>query len=261
MFLWNAIMVCLVTGCATRIDRDVYSNANEQLLDPGKCLEVVVESDPSGVSVFGVKSPGFGLLKNEEPNSYLGKTPLTLRYTRVGPHVFGTKPDETLEVRETSMTPIKMAEAYLAFRCFLLKDGYEAQMVTKIVENRELDQPTEPARVTALDGGKRVTVKTILKPADVTHTRLCLAELQGTKPVAMLPKVKGISVTSIPDGAEVYVDGSFVGNAPCTLPLEPGLHDIELRMQGFDSFSRQLRVFKGTSVTVKGELIRISESP
>jgi len=35
-----------------------------------------------------------------------------------------------------------------------------------------------------------------------------------------------IAVSSSPDNAEIYVDGSFVGNAPATLKLSPGKHTI-----------------------------------
>ena len=42
-----------------------------------------------------------------------------------------------------------------------------------------------------------------------------------------------IMVTSVPEGAEVYVDDDLVGNAPATLRLAPGKHTVKVSQQGF----------------------------
>jgi hypothetical protein len=62
-----------------------------------------------------------------------------------------------------------------------------------------------------------------------------------------------ITILSTPDGAELEVDGSFVGNTPTSIPLLPGDHEIVLTKKGYKQWSRRLRV-TGAPVTVSAEM-------
>src|SRR4029077_17687413 len=46
-----------------------------------------------------------------------------------------------------------------------------------------------------------------------------------------------ISVTSNPDGAEIYVDEAFSGNAPAILKLPPGKHVIRVSLTSYKAWS------------------------
>ena len=63
-----------------------------------------------------------------------------------------------------------------------------------------------------------------------------------------------VTITSIPDGAEIYVDDKFVGNAQATLKLEAGTHTILLKSPGCADWQRSLEVLKDSSVTLKATL-------
>ena len=63
-----------------------------------------------------------------------------------------------------------------------------------------------------------------------------------------------IAVSSVPDGADVYVDGSFVGSAPVNLKLREGIYLVEVRKQGFSSFDRKIRVLGDSQVHLRAEL-------
>jgi predicted acylesterase/phospholipase RssA len=63
-----------------------------------------------------------------------------------------------------------------------------------------------------------------------------------------------IAVNSVPDGAEVYVDGSFVGNAPATLRLAPGKHTIGVTAKGYKDWSRELSVLTSSDVKLMATL-------
>ena len=52
--------------------------------------------------------------------------------------------------------------------------------------------------------------------------------------------IESMQVNSNPDGADVYVDGSFVGNAPATLKLKPGKHTITVKQSGYKEWSREV---------------------
>ncbi len=51
-----------------------------------------------------------------------------------------------------------------------------------------------------------------------------------------------IAVTSNPDGAEIYSDDAFIGNAPATLKLAPGKHTIRVAQAGYKDWSREITV-------------------
>ncbi len=64
-----------------------------------------------------------------------------------------------------------------------------------------------------------------------------------------------VSVTSDPAGADIYVDGSFVGNTPSTLHLSAGEHAIKIESAGKKSWERQLEVLKDSKVTLSAALL------
>jgi PEGA domain len=60
-----------------------------------------------------------------------------------------------------------------------------------------------------------------------------------------------VTVTSTPDGAEIYVDDKFVGNAQATLKLAAGTHVIVLKSPGCADWQRSIDVLKDSSVALK----------
>lgn len=63
-----------------------------------------------------------------------------------------------------------------------------------------------------------------------------------------------VAVTSIPEGADVYVDDDLVGNAPATLKLAAGKHTVKVVQQGYKPWSKQITVFADSDVNLKAPL-------
>ena len=63
-----------------------------------------------------------------------------------------------------------------------------------------------------------------------------------------------VDVKSTPDGAEITVDGWFVGNAPSTLKLGAGQHAISVSAAGFKAWERKVALTPGSSVTLNATL-------
>jgi serine protease Do len=63
-----------------------------------------------------------------------------------------------------------------------------------------------------------------------------------------------VNVTSEPAGADIYVDGAFVGNTPSTLHLSAGSHAIKIQSAGKKAWERQMEVLKDSKVTVSAAL-------
>jgi hypothetical protein len=62
-----------------------------------------------------------------------------------------------------------------------------------------------------------------------------------------------LEVTSNPSGAEISVDGNFVGDTPSELAVATGIHTITISKHGFKAWERKLTVSTG-KVTVAAEL-------
>jgi PEGA domain-containing protein len=62
-----------------------------------------------------------------------------------------------------------------------------------------------------------------------------------------------ISVASIPDGAEIEVDGEFMGNTPSVFELDPGEHQITIAKAGYKAWEKKLKLTAG-EVKLKAEL-------
>jgi hypothetical protein len=55
-----------------------------------------------------------------------------------------------------------------------------------------------------------------------------------------------IIIDSTPSGADIEIDGGFVGNTPSTLSLAPGSHQITVKKKGFAPWTKTLNVTGGT---------------
>ncbi|MHB8540742.1 MAG: trypsin-like peptidase domain-containing protein [Candidatus Acidiferrales bacterium] len=59
-----------------------------------------------------------------------------------------------------------------------------------------------------------------------------------------------VDVQSDPSGAEIYVDGAFVGDTPSTLHLSAGAHEVEIKGANKKTWKRELDVLKDSQVTL-----------
>jgi hypothetical protein len=62
-----------------------------------------------------------------------------------------------------------------------------------------------------------------------------------------------LSISSTPPGADIEVDGKFIGNTPSSVTLAPGDHDIAVKKNGFASWNRKITI-SGGHVTINAEL-------
>jgi hypothetical protein len=69
------------------------------------------------------------------------------------------------------------------------------------------------------------------------------AQAVGASPVTAQAS---IAIDSMPTGADIEIDGAFVGNTPSTVSLSPGTHSIGVKKKGFNDWSRTLSVTTGT---------------
>jgi PEGA domain len=54
-----------------------------------------------------------------------------------------------------------------------------------------------------------------------------------------------LQVTSTPDGADIEIDGGFVGNTPSTVGVTPGQHQLSVKKTGFKPWERKITASSG----------------
>jgi len=63
-----------------------------------------------------------------------------------------------------------------------------------------------------------------------------------------------MKMTSEPQGAEVYIDGSLAGSTPSTLNISAGQHKIAMKQAGFQDWQREITVLPGSEITLHATL-------
>jgi hypothetical protein len=120
--------------------------------------------------------------------------------------------------------------------------------------------------------GKDITIP---KGTEITayingDLKLELAKFQqnsipGGPQVAQSPNVAAFSSTtakvqleSTPPGADIQLDGSFVGNTPSDVQVGDGEHNIVVKKSGFKDWERKLKVNAGSTIHLNAELEKIA---
>jgi hypothetical protein len=63
-----------------------------------------------------------------------------------------------------------------------------------------------------------------------------------------------LTVRSEPSGAEIYVDGKFLGSTPSSLQVAEGNHLISVRSPGFQNWDRDMQLSAGSDINVQATL-------
>lgn len=95
-------------------------------------------------------------------------------------------------------------------------------------------------------------------------TKLDIAKFEPAAPtdapaqVAEATASAKLQLESDPPGADIEVDGSFVGNTPSDVQVAEGDHTVTVKKSGFKDWERKLKVSRGSSVHLNAELEKLS---
>ena len=82
-----------------------------------------------------------------------------------------------------------------------------------------------------------------------------LSLVPQARPVTETNQGKGkVTVSADVEGAEIYVDGDFVGNVPSTFTLSAGNHKVELRTPKGAAWQRNVHILDGSEVNLRATL-------
>ena len=100
--------------------------------------------------------------------------------------------------------------------------------------------------------GKDITIPKGTEITDYINgdTRLDEAKFQPTKPEPATAALTNaaialVDIASTPPGADIEVDGKFVGSTPSSINISPGDHEIVVKKAGFTAWDRKMSVSSG----------------
>jgi hypothetical protein len=136
--------------------------------------------------------------------------------------------------------------------------GHTGAMTAGIVATSLIVWPAAPFFL--FMHGKDITIP---KGTEITayingDTPLDAAKFQGggtTQASATAPVSSSaqIDVASIPPGADIEIDGKFVGSTPSSITVAPGDHEIAVKKSGFAVWDRKVSVSSG-HININAEL-------
>jgi len=84
------------------------------------------------------------------------------------------------------------------------------------------------------------------------------AAAAAAAPVGRVLTRADVHTDSNPSGADIEVDGSFVGNTPSDIQITGGDHTVAVKKKGFKDWERKLKVSGGSSVHLNAELEKVT---
>lgn len=138
--------------------------------------------------------------------------------------------------------------SYYVFYVVHVKDKtYEGECRDRLIhpcwDHYVINDPVE----VRFDGHEMILKRPDGKEVKTTVVRITNAveekELTGT-----------VTVRAAPNAADIFVDGTYVGNSPATVKLTPGKHKVEIKASGFKEWSKEITVLAGSELNLSGSL-------
>jgi hypothetical protein len=143
--------------------------------------------------------------------------------------------------------------------------GHQGVMTAGIIATGLIFWPVAPALL--FIHGKDITIaKGTEVPTFINgNFALDMAKFRAPAPVQAASEAQAgtssdVAVTSNPAGADIEVDGAFVGDTPSTITVTAGDHTISLKKPGFTPWKRTVKV-SGGKIQITADLQASGETP
>lgn len=209
-------------------------------------FEVVEEVDVEGVPVIAKGAQAVGTVTTAEPKKSMGR---------------GGK----LDVNIDSVRLVDGEKAALSATKSEKGGGHTGAMTAGMVGAAIVFFPAAPLLL--FIHGKDITIPegTVITAFVAGDDKLDMAKFApggaavtttvagGAAPNAGGVQMASLAVESSVPGADIEIDGSFVGNTPSTLSVTPGQHTVVVKKKGYVDWSRRMNV-AGNSVRLNADL-------
>jgi len=240
---------------------------------PDYIIKVKADSLPSGADLFAVNSDGtFG--------GKIGITPcvfdvaITIKHISRSDNRLAGTPWANVKIRSPGgcgnalLKTIRPnvwggpAQCELSVNCAAIKTGYQAKIVKK-----ELCTITWESGAYEPEG--LLSETSFLIPLNLLNEQILVQPPQQQQQQQQQQqtivvggqksddaKFGTVIVSCAIEDAEIFVDGIFVGNVPANLELSAGIHIIEVRSRGYQSYHKEVRVLANCDTTLRASLVK-----
>ncbi|SRR5579875_3516943 len=192
-------------------------------------FEVVEDVQVDGVTVLPKGAMAIGTVTEAEPKKSMGragKLNVSISYARLA------------DQEKVALRAVKDAKG----------GGHVGAMTGAMVATSIVFFPAAPLFL--FMHGKDITIPqgteiTAFVEGDMHLDMAKFGASQPAPPAAAAQTQASLVIDSTPPGADIAVDGGFVGNTPSTVTVAPGLHEITVSKKGFSAWSRKLNVTGG----------------
>ena len=207
-------------------------------------FEVVEDLQVDGITVLPKGATAIGTVTEAEPKRRMGrggKLNVNISYARL------------TDQQKVALRAVKDTQG----------GGHVGAMTGAIVATSIVFFPAAPLFL--LMHGKDITIP---QGTEITSfvdgdMHLDMAKFDVTPATVAAPAAQvqaSIVIESTPAGADIAVDGGFVGNTPSTVSVSPGPHEITVSKKGYVSWDRKLNV-TGGNIHLDAELDAASPAP
>ena len=197
-------------------------------------FEVLEDIQVNGVTVLRKGSPAIGTVTAAEHKKSMGragKLNINISYARLinNQKVALRATKETKGGGHVGAMTTAMVATSLVF--------FPAAPLLLFVHGKDISIPQGTEITSFVDGDMHLDMSQFAKATSGTES----------PSVPATPSAQSsVNVDSTPSGADISVDGAFVGNTPSTLSLTPGAHTILIHKDGFQDWTRKVSISGGT---------------
>jgi hypothetical protein len=190
-------------------------------------FEVLEDLQVDGITVLPKGATAIGTVTDANPKRSMGragKLDMSITYARLADQ-------EKLALRATKDTK---------------GGGHVGAMTGAMVATSIVFFPAAPLFL--FIHGKDITIPqgTEITAFVAGDMHLDMSKFAPAEPAASAAGQASLAVDSTPPGADIEVDGSFVGSTPSTVSVAAGSHTIAVKKKGFADWSRTLNVTSGS---------------
>jgi len=200
-------------------------------------FEVIEDVDVDGVHVIPKGSTAIGTVTAAEPRRSMGragKLDISISYVRLHDQekaALRAVKDEKGGGHVGAMTGAMVATAIVFF---------PAAPLFLFIHGKDISIPQGTEITAFVQGDMHLDMSKFGPPAGQ------MVSASAPAVPAAVPSTCSLVVESTPVGADIEIDGGFVGNTPSTVTVNAGSHQVVVKKAGFADWTRTLNVTGGT---------------
>jgi len=249
------LVVMVPDGTAVRLSLEEALNSATSEAGDQVRLRVSEDVRVGSVLVIPSGSPAVGHIVTDEKKKTLGrggKIDFAVDYVKPG-NLGQVRVRATAKRAGKDSTGSVIALTVLISPLFLLKHGHDVVIPRDTTFTAYIDGEQD---VSILPGNGLYPNQGVATVSAVSSGRSVAQPVTDPSPAVPTTQegLATVKLKSQPDGAEISVDGDFVGDAPSTLKLEAGHHTIVVTKPGYKNWQRSISVGSGAEISLEADL-------